>query len=67
MSACVVLVSNNHSLNINKFCIGKIFSSSSTGNNLRGILWVLLFLSEGRDLVQGEKMIQIFSRKMSLN
>lgn len=70
MSARVVLVSkqpNNHSPNIKKYCIGKIFSSSYTGNNLRGVLWVLLFVSDSRELVQGEKIIQIVSGKMSLN
>lgn len=70
ISACVVLVSkqpNNHSLNINKCCVGKIFSSSYTGNNPRGILWVLLFISDSGGHVQGKKTIQIINRKMPLN
>lgn len=41
MSAHMILVSkqlNNHSLNIKKYCTGKIFSSGYTGNSLIGVV-----------------------------
>lgn len=70
MSAHVILVSkqpNNHSLNRKKYRIGKIFSSSYTGNTLIGVLWILLRISDSREFLPGEIIIQIVNRKISLN
>lgn len=70
MAARVIPVSNqpnNTSLNIKKYCVRKIFGSSHTGHLLIGVLWILLFISDSREFLQGEERIQSVNRKISLN
>lgn len=70
MAARVILVSNqpnSTSLNIKKYCVRKIFSSSHTGHLLIGVLWILLFISDSGEFLQGEEIIQSVNRKISLD